>query len=444
MLRKIRMLLWLPLITILLSSCQPRQPEEPVILKVAYPSAKQFYVNFGYAFESKYPNIDIQVIPSDPVSEETGWNREGDVIYINGMEQYKKAIKKGILKPIFPPLTNGTESGDLSPIVTSLLEAASDNGQYYALPPTFHSEALYYNKKLFDAYHIPYPRNGVTWEEVFALAERFPTEDDQGEPLYGIQMNYYRNVTINCILKAGQTENLTYLDPKTMKVTMNTDKWKSIWTAAVKAFRAGVVYDQGEELDSMEHPKFLTENAAMTVTSNALAYNFEPFSHFEDATSIDWGMVTAPVDPLNPDYMNFYEIFDFFGVSSSTEHGAEAMKLVKFIAGDSVNSQLLARKQPNYGLPAITDYVAQVGDHDLSPLYTLKANPNYVDLYTQVDAEVLDAFQDAAQGVLDKLLQNEITLDEALAEVEVKGQEAVDTAVFTLEQKKKNNQGDLQ
>ncbi|MBS5911044.1 MULTISPECIES: extracellular solute-binding protein [Paenibacillus] len=439
-----RTFIGLALMTVLLSSCQTRQPEEPVVLKVAYPSAKQFYVNFGYAFENRYPNIDVQVIPSDPVSEETGWNREADVIYINGMEQYKTAIEKGILKPISPPFTNGSESGDLSPIVTSLLEAASDNGQYYALPPTFHSEALYYNKKLFDAYHIPYPQNGMTWEEVFALAERFPTEDDQGKSLYGIQMNYYRNVTMNFILKAGQTENLTYLDPKTMKVTMNTDKWKSIWTAAVKAFRAGAVYDQGEEADSMEHPKFLTENAAMTVSSNAFAYDFEPFSHFEGATLIDWGMVTAPVDPLNPDYMNFYEIFDFFGVSSSTEHAAEAMKLVKFIAGDPVNSQLLAKNQPNYGLPAVTEYVEPVGDHDLSPLYSLKANPNYADLYTQVDAEILDAFQDAAQGALDKLLQNEITLDEALAEVEVKGQEAVDTAVLTLEQKRKSSQGDIQ
>ncbi|MED4956901.1 hypothetical protein ABEO75_09425 [Paenibacillus macerans] len=64
-------------------------------------------------------------------------------------------------------------------------------------------------------------------------------------------------------------------------------------------------------------------------------------------------------------------------------------------------------------------------------------------LNLQVDAEILDAFQDAAQGVLDKVLQNEITLDEALAEVEVKGQEAVDTAVLTLEQKKKHKQGDI-
>lgn len=97
-----RTFIGLALMTVLLSSCQTRQPEEPVVLKVAYPSAKQFYVNFGYAFENRYPNIDVQVIPSDPVSEETGWNREADVIYINGMEQYKTAIEKGILKPISP------------------------------------------------------------------------------------------------------------------------------------------------------------------------------------------------------------------------------------------------------------------------------------------------------------------------------------------------------
>lgn len=173
----------------------------------------------------------------------------------------------------------------------------------------------------------------------------------------------------------------------------------------------------------------------MTVSSNVLAYNFEPFSHFEGGTMLDWGVVSAPIDPLNPDTSNFYEIFDFFGVSSISEHPEEALELVKFIAGDALNSRLLAQKQPNYGLPAVTEYVHPVTGHDLSPLYSLQANPDYIDPYTQVDANVLDAFQSAAQSVLDRLLQNELTLEEALVEAELRGQEAVDTALAELELK---------
>lgn len=86
-------------------------------------------------------------------------------------------------------------------------------------------------------------------------------------------------------------------------------------------------------------------------------------------------------------------------------------------------------------MPAVTEYVHPVTGHDLSPLYSLQANPDYIDPYTQVDANVLDAFQSAAQSVLDRLLQNELTLEEALAEAELRGQEAVDTTLAELELK---------
>lgn len=432
--------LFIPLLLIIvfssLTGCQRPQQVQPITIKVSYPSAQQFYKMFGFAFQKSHPYIEIQVIQDEPGTDGGSFDAEADVIYINGMDQYKAAIEQGKLRQIPPPLLNpSANEGDLSPIVTALLSSASEDGRYYALAPTFHSEALYFNKKLFDEYNIAYPYDGMSWSDVFALAQRFPTEDKEGNRLYGIQMNYYKNVTMNYILKAGETENLSYFDPHTMKVTMNTEHWKSIWSNAVQAFRAGVVYDLGEELDSMKHPAFLTEDAAMTVSSNVLAYNFEPFSHFEGGTMLDWGVVSAPIDPLNPDTSNFYEIFDFFGVSSISEHPEEALELVKFIAGDALNSRLLAQKQPNYGLPAVTEYVHPVTGHDLSPLYSLQANPDYIDPYTQVDANVLDAFQSAAQSVLDRLLQNELTLEEALAEAELRGQEAVDTTLAELELK---------
>lgn len=434
--RRLFMILLLIFTINALTGCQRPQHNQPITLKVSYPSAQQFYKMFGYAFQKSYPHIEIQVLQDELRTESNSFDTEADVIYLNGMDQYKAAIEQGKLRQIVPPLLNSsTNNGELSPVVTTLLSSASQDGSYYALAPTFHSEALYFNKKLFDKYNVPYPYDGMSWADIFTLAQRFPTEDEEGHRLYGIQMNYYQNVTINYILKAGETENLTYFNPDTMKVTMNTERWKSIWSTAVQAFRAGVVYDLGEDLDSMKHPAFLTEDAAMTVSSNTLAYSFEPFSQFEGATRIDWGVVSPPVDPLSPDTSNFYEIFDYFGVSSASEHPEEALQLVKFIAGDSLNSPMLAQKQPNFGLPAVTEYVHPVGEHDLSPLYSLKANPDYIDLYTRVEAEILDAFQLTAQSVLDRLLRNELTLEEALVEVELRGQEAVDAAIIELELK---------
>ncbi|WP_019640205.1 ABC transporter substrate-binding protein [Paenibacillus fonticola] len=418
-----------------LTGCQRARPLKPVTITVSYPSAQQFYVMFGYAFEKAHPHINIQVIQDGFEGDDDDlFDTEADVMYINGIEQYKAAIERGKLRQIPPAILGETaNSGALSPIVATLLASASEDGHYYALAPAFHSEALYFNKKIFDKYQLPYPHDGMLWSDVFALAERVPAENEDGSRLYGIQMNYSRNVTMNYILKAGETEGLSYLDPKTLQVTMNTDRWRSIWETAVQAFRAGAVYDKEEDADSMQRPAFLTGHAAMTISSNALAYDFEVLSHFDGGTEFDWGVVTAPVDPLNPDITNFYEIYDYFGVSSASEHPEEAMELVRFIAGDALNSRLVAANYPNYGLPAVTEYIHPAGDHDLSPLYSLQANSNRTAGHSEIEAEIVAAFQTAAQSILNSLLQNEITLDEALVKVELQGQEAVDAAVLELE-----------
>ncbi|WP_155973378.1 hypothetical protein [Paenibacillus sp. Leaf72] len=87
-------------------------------------------------------------------------------------------------------------------------------------------------------------------------------------------------------------------------------------------------------------------------------------------------MVTAPIDPANPEYSSSYSIYDIFGVSTNAQHHDEAALLMDFIAHVSSNSRLIAKNKTNYGLPAVTDYMNPIGDHDLYPFYELKPIPN--------------------------------------------------------------------
>src|SRR5690606_22972696 len=43
----------------------------------------------------------------------------------------------------------------------------------YALPYGRVVEGLFYNKAIFDALQIPYPKDGMTWDEVMTLAQHF-------------------------------------------------------------------------------------------------------------------------------------------------------------------------------------------------------------------------------------------------------------------------------
>ncbi|PZD93229.1 hypothetical protein DNH61_24605 [Paenibacillus sambharensis] len=412
------------------AGCRSPEPDEPVTITVNYPSIQQFNKMYGYAFETKFPHIQVKVVQDLELDAAKAGTT--DLVYMNGTEAYKRAAQDGKLRAI-SYLDNGSELAEgLSPVVTALLGAAVPDGQLYGLAPTFHSAALYFNKTLFDEYRVPYPVNGMSWQDVFALASQFPAETTEGERLYGLQMNYYRDVTLNFIIQAGEAQQLSYMDPKTYKVTMNTDSWRKIWSYAVEAFRTGAVYDKGEDMDSMQAPAFFTQDAAMTVGSHNVAYSMEPFSRQSGEEVMDWGMVTVPADPADPVYSTSYAVYDIFGVSVAAEHPKEAAELLKFIVSDPVNSRLVARNQPNYGLPAITDYIIPVGEHDLSPLYALKPAPHHVDPYLVIEPEILDAFKTAAQAVLDKAIAGELTIEEAVAEAERSGQAAVDEARLKL------------
>ena len=413
---------------VLLCGCSQRAPE-PVTITIQYPSVQAFYKRYGHAFESQYPHITVQVVQDSMKQPDTA--PDADVLIMDSLSLYRKRIEQGSLKDLAPFMKrDGFPPDTFSSVVTDLLRHASPDGNLYGMAPTFSSDALYYDKALFRAYGVPEPRNRMTWPEVLQLAMRFPGATHDGKPLYGLQMNFHKNVTLNILLEAGRSEGLSCIHPETYRVTMNTDAWKAVWSDTIEAFRSGAIHVQGEEGGGPAHPPFYRGEAAMMVGSFIHAYNFELFSQFPDGREIDWGMVTAPVSRHHPDHSAFYSIYEIYGVSAHSNHPEEAWALVKFIAADTENNRYLAKTEPNRGLPALTDAIQPVPPHDLSPLYMLEADTTSMNPYLLIDAEVLDAFQDVAQQLLDQTIRGELTIEEALVQVERQGQQAVNEVLL--------------
>ncbi|RUS45984.1 ABC transporter substrate-binding protein [Cohnella sp. AR92] len=411
-----------------LFGCSSESPSEQVTITVNYPSAQQFYKLYGYAFEKANPGITVQVMPEPAINSAT--MPTTDVVVMNSLSLLKQRAERGDLLALTPIIRKGKyEVESLTPIVLSMLKGATE-GELYGLTAHFQSDALFYNKKLFEQYQIPLPRNQMTWEEVLLLAERFPKQTQDGKPLYGLQLHDDENAAIRSILDMGATEGLVYMDPDSMQITMNTASWEKIWTAAVGAFQSGAIYDpkKGENADRVRIPPFNSEQAAMTVASFMTAYQFEQLAAFPNGRLIDWGMVTAPVDPRSPDQSRSYSVYEIYGISSSTEHRDAAWKLIKFIVDDSANQSYLAKANPNLGLPSNLEYIQPIPEHDLSPLYRLNPAPEPENPYSSVDGSILEAFTESAQNVLDQAVSGDLTIKQALAEVESEGQRAIDDA----------------
>lgn len=416
------------LLVFAISGCRTGEREE-ITLTINYPSQQQFLEDYGYAFEHKNPHISIRVI-QDP-SDNSTRAPDTDVIFMNSVPLYQDYIEQGLLVDI-KTLEHGTDKHlkSYTPIVLALLRSAADNGELYGLSPFFQSKALYYNKALFNKYGIPYPKDGMSWKEVFELAMRFPRNSDSGEQLYGLELSYYRDVYLNTLLETGQTRGLSYLNPHSLQVTINSDTWKSVWEEAVPVFRSGAVYGDNMDQEAMTSPQFLLGNSAMMIASNSLAYNFKPFSEFKSGRSIDWGIVTVPIDVANPTVSRSYNIYSVYGVSRSSIHPEDAWKLVKFIAGDPDNSRYLAKIRHG-SLPSVIEAVAPIDGRDLSPLYSLKAVNDVQDPYLFIDATIPDAFRAAVQPILEEAINGTLSIDDAFVLAQEKGQQAVDSAAVS-------------
>ena len=59
----------------------------------------------------------------------------------------------------------------------------------------FYSQAIFYNKDMFNKYGIPLPEDRMSWEKkLFELAQRFPTDGAKDKRVYGLSFGYNSDV----------------------------------------------------------------------------------------------------------------------------------------------------------------------------------------------------------------------------------------------------------
>ncbi len=119
-------------------------------------------------FEQKNPDIKINFmhIPQNyfqKIHLLFASNTQPDVIFINNLylPVYANA---GVLAPV-------ENSIDLSIYDKNILRSLSWNGVLYAVPRDVSNLVIFYNKDLFNKYHVPYPRQDWTFNEFLQTAE---------------------------------------------------------------------------------------------------------------------------------------------------------------------------------------------------------------------------------------------------------------------------------
>ncbi|TNJ67235.1 extracellular solute-binding protein [Paenibacillus hemerocallicola] len=308
------------------------EPVELVFFSTSRDSEESFDQRFGEAIRKKFPNYTIRYIADN--------GNTLDDLMLTGQSFDIHWDSIGVLaKPLLNYNFQYDMTGliqkhqiDLSRIEEMPLDAMRklSNGGLYGLPVTNNNLALFYNKDLFDKFGVPYPKDGMTWDDILDLAQRM-SRSEGGVQYIGLGMSPLHMMRMNEL-------SVPYIDPKTGQAAVNTEPWKKLFqsvfdrVAAQPGFKEFVQqknYFPGNDL------RELTKDKVMAMSIFLSGYSVRP----KDMGDVNWDMVSLPTFKDAPT-IGSQAYPTYFSVTKMSKHKDEAAEVIKYLTSDEYQMEM--------------------------------------------------------------------------------------------------------
>jgi len=242
-------------------------------------------------------------------------------------------FKSGYLEPLDPYLD--TILGIMGRIDSRALDfvKALGGGRTYGIPFGKDVYALYYNTTLFDELGLPYPTDGMTWDDVFGLAREIMNHP---------QMGTRAGLALSDMTLPFSQFHLRFFDEFGMP-----DDDSPLWARALEFKKTfNELYEQkGMSFYIYEHPFGFSDGQAAMYAGHYLG-DINP-SGFRDRPFTppykgDWDLVSFPVFEDAPDTGPLADYY-LLGIPRNSQKKPEAFQLIAHLLSDEVqlaNSRL--------------------------------------------------------------------------------------------------------
>jgi multiple sugar transport system substrate-binding protein len=200
-------------------------------------------------------------------------------------------------------------------------------GRQYLLPKDFSPLAVYYNKRLFSQYNIPYPKDGWTWDDFLKTAQALTRDTDgDGRPdVWGVQLpaawpsgfEYWVTAAGSKLISEDGKKFEGYMDsPATLAaLQFYADLYNRYKVAPppvdIKTFGGG-------------NTEFANAQAAMLILGRW------PQADLRARGNIELGVVGMPAGKERANVL----FWSGFGIYSGSQHKEEAWRFLRFYAGE--------------------------------------------------------------------------------------------------------------
>jgi multiple sugar transport system substrate-binding protein len=304
-------------------------PVELTVLSTTNMAQEEIDTRLVGPMKSKHPNITLNVLNNQgsKLEELVAAGQTPDVILAASAMYMSRYGDLGLFFDMNPLIKKYQfDLNRLEPIVLKAIKSYSKNDELYALPYSTIGFALYYNKDIFDKFGVPYPKDGMTWEETLTLARSLTRKADN------IQ---YRGLAFQDVNGVASPLSLNYVDPKTGKSTVNTDGWKEAFELvhSIISIPGNEPVDKSKRFDN--NPFMADRNVAMFATVNLLANGFGKASE----AGLNWDLVTYPTYKERPGMWGQPDGQAVL-ITPSSKHKDQAFQLVESILSDEAQANM--------------------------------------------------------------------------------------------------------
>lgn len=296
---------------------------------------QSFHEQYGKFMRQRFPNYTITFVPNGEgtrLNEMLAAKQQIDVVF-NVVEYIPEPLLANGLAYDMTELIkqHNVDLGRIEPALMDGIRLIGD-GDIYMLPVTNSSQVMYYNKGIFNTFGVPYPENGMTWEETAELANRM-TRSDGEKNILGL------SAWPAHILRTNQLSK-SYLDAKTLEPTFQDDEWKTMIDSYFVNFARQQTYK--DRVAQLKRLPYRQEFANTKELAMFVFYSQYPFAATSEIQQIDWDMASLPTFGGSKK-AGSQPSAGAFAIASISKNKSAAMEAIKHLLSDEV--QLAWSKQ---------------------------------------------------------------------------------------------------
>jgi multiple sugar transport system substrate-binding protein len=258
------------------------------ITVVHYALAEEdFNKTYGDPLRKKFPNVVLKyVVPAkgQKIQDLVPAGESMDIIFDSIGQVHANIYSLELQTDIMPLIQS--KKYDLSKLEPTAVEAMKGiaKGGMYGLPVNLSPAGLFYNKDLFDKFGVGYPKDNMTWDEVYDLAKKM-TRSEGGVQYLGYTTSSGHQALTNQF-------GLSFIDPISEKAVMNSDGWIKVMQSIVRFYQIPGYNLTSKDLAvaSMRDMYAVEKRVAM----------YTNFSGVTDPEGMNWDVVTIPTYPDAP------------------------------------------------------------------------------------------------------------------------------------------------